>query len=202
MNLTFAFGQIGISRYADALIDGGTTGNIPTTDISDGEYEQGSLLRNRNAYTNGTTGFDTGFVRFDGLEATILRLQTYPVDITGGIVGDPDNTLFYVYDIYGRGYSVNASATGTISAFDGTTLTITPAHSSKFDDGVSGTNKKLIAVQKAGSSDIEFMLYEKKVSTALTISNRALYTGLGYGFTNLDTVYVLDTPLQIVLQDL
>ena len=202
MNLTFAFGQIGISRYADALIDGGTTGNIPTTDISDGEYEQGSLLRNRNAYTNGTTGFDTGFVRFDGLEATILRLQTYPVDITGGIVGDPDNTLFYVYDIYGRGYSVNASATGTISAFDGTTLTITPAHSSKFDDGVSGTNKKLIAVQKAGSSDIEFMLYEKKVSTALTISNRALYTGLGYGFTNLDTVYVLDTPLQLVLQDL
>jgi len=203
MNLTLGLGKPdGISRYADSLIDGGTTGNIPTTEISAGEYEQGSLLRDRYPLTSGPDGFDTGFVRFDGLEATILRLQTYPVDITGGVVGDPDNTLMYAYDIYGRGYSINVMATGTISAFDGTTLTITPAHSSKFDDAVSGTNKKLIAVQKAGSSDMEFMLYDKKVSTELTISNRALYTGLGYAFTNLDTVYVLDTPLQLVLQDL
>jgi len=209
MNLTLDFGKGDISRYAESLIDGGTTGNIPTTEISgianvpgSFDFEQGSLLRNRNTPTSGPDGFDTGFVRFDGLEATILRLQTYPADITGGVVGDPDNTLLYAYDIYGRGYSINVTATGTISAFDGTTLTITPAHSSKFDDGVSGTNKKLIAVQKAGSSDMEFMLYDKKVSTVLTISNRALYTGLGYEFTNLDTVYVLDTPLQLVLQDL
>jgi hypothetical protein len=159
--------------------------------------------------TSGPDGFDTGFVRFDGLEANILKLETYTGDIVtpvgAPIIGHTEtikDTLLYAYDIYGRGYSINVTDTGTISAFDGTTLTITPAHSSKFDDGVSDTNKKLIAVQKAGSSDMEFMLYDKKVGSALTISNRALYTGLGHAFTNLDTVYVLDTPLQLVLQDL
>jgi hypothetical protein len=203
---TIAFGKGGISRYAEQLIDGGdydTSNPDSFSSISDGEYEQGSLLRNRNNLTNTNTGFDTGFVRFDGLEATIVRLQDYDVDITGGTSGHTlEKTIFYVYDIYGRGYSVNASATGTISAFTGTTLTVTSSDATLFDAGASNTNKKLIAVQKAGSSDIEFMLYEKKVSRELTISNRALYTGLGHGFTNLDTVYVLDTPLQIVLQDL
>jgi len=203
---TIEFGKGGISRYAEAVIDGGdyeTSTPSSFSDIPDGEYEQGSLLRNRNKLTNTNTGFDTGFVRFDGLEATILRLQDYDVDITGGTSGHTlEKTIFYVYDIYGRGYSVNATATGTISAFTGTTLTVASSDASKFSAGATDTNKKLIAVQKAGSSDIEFMLYDKKAGPVLTISNRALYTGLGHGFTNLDTVYVLDTPLQIVLQDL
>ena len=118
MNLTFAFGSVGISRYEDDLMDGGKHPSIPATSIADGEYEQGSLLRNRFNRTYGSTGFDTGFVRFDGLEATILRLQTYTGDISSGIGSETiDNTLLYVYDIYGRGYSINVTATGTISAF-------------------------------------------------------------------------------------
>jgi hypothetical protein len=171
-------------------------------------------LTSRFTTTSGLNGFDTGFVRFDGLEATILRSQTYTGKIVDLTTGAPlshsetiDNTQFYVYDIYGRGYSIGVEKdslgddkTGTIYAFDGTTLTVTDGL--LFDSSVSDTNKKLIAVQKVGSSDIEFMLYDKKVGTALTISNRGLYTGLGHEFTNLDTVYVLDTPLQIVLQDL
>ena len=204
MNLTLDFGNN--SRYEESLIDGGdyeTQDPTSFPSILDGEYEQGSLLRNRNTPTSGPNGFDTGFVRFDGLEATILRLQTYTGDISSGIGSETiDNTLLYVYDIYGRGYSIDVTATGTITAFDGATLTVATADSSKFVASASDTNKKLIAVQKAGSSDIEFMLYDKKVSTVLTISNRALYTGLGYGFTSNDIVYVLDTPLQIVLQDL
>jgi hypothetical protein len=57
-------------------------------------------------------------------------------------------------------------------------------------------------------TNVEFMLYDKKVvltgtsNAELTISNRTLYTGLGYEFVNLDSVHVLDTPLQLVLQDL
>jgi len=209
---TIAFGKVGISRYEESLIDGGdyeTSDPDSFSSIVDGEYEQGSLLRNRNTLTNGTTGFDTGFVRFDGLEANILKLETYTGPIVDGTTGAPlshsesvNDRLLYVYDIYGRGYSINVTDSGTVSAFDGTTLTVDNADASKFDTSATDTNKKLIAVQKAGSSDMEFMLYEKKAGQALTISNRALYTGLGYAFTNLDTVYVLDTPLQIVLQDL
>jgi hypothetical protein len=138
-----------------------------------------------------------------------LKLETYTGDIVDDdgvpIIGHTEtinDRLLYVYDIYGRGYSINVTDSGTVSAFDGSTLTVATADASKFNDGVSDTNKKLIAVQKAGSSDMEFMLYEKKAGATLTISNRALYTGLGFTFANLDTVYVLDTPLQIVLQDL
>ena len=210
MNLTLDFGNN--SRYEESLIDGGdyeTQDPTSFSSILDGEYEQGSLLRNRNTPTSGPNGFDTGFVGFGGLESSVLRLQTYTDVIVDVTDGSPlshsetiDKTQFYVYDIYGRGYSIDVTGTGTITAFDGATLTVATADSSKFVASASDTNKKLIAVQKAGSSDIEFMLYDKKVSTVLTISNRALYTGLGYGFTSNDIVYVLDTPLQIVLQDL
>jgi hypothetical protein len=193
MNLTFDFGNN--SRYDERLYDG-----IATTDIPDGEYEQGALLKPLQTPTSGATGFDTGRVNIPGLESSILRLQTYPVDITGGVVGDPDKTQFYVYDIYGRGYSIDVKDSGTIFSFDGTTLVVNDH--SLFDDSATDTNKQLIAVEKAGTSDIEFMLYDNKNSTSLTISNRVLYTGLGYTFANNDSVHVLETPLQIVLQDL
>jgi hypothetical protein len=192
MNIILDFGNN--SRYEETLYDG-----IATTDIPDGEYEQGALLRTRFTPATGTTGFDTGQVNIPGLESSILRLQTYPVDITGGIVGDPDKTQFYVYDIYGRGYSIDVKDSDTISSFDGTTLVVDDE--SLFEDATD-SNKKLIAVEKAGTSNIEFMLYDNKNSDSLTISNRVLYTGLGHTFANLDTVHVLDTPLQIVLQDL
>jgi hypothetical protein len=201
MNITLDFGNN--SRYEETLYDGGdyetqTPGSFP--DIADGEYEQGALLRNRFTPTTGTTGFDTGQVNFRGLESSILRLQTYTGDITGGIGSETiDKTQFYVYDIYGRGYSVDVKDSGTISSFDGTTLVVDQA--SLFDDA-SDNSKKLIAVEKAGSSDIEFMLYDNKNNTSLTISNRVLYTGVGHAFASGSAVHVLDTPLQIVLQDL
>jgi hypothetical protein len=210
MNITLDFGSN--VRYAETLYDGGDyETSVPSsfTDITDGEYDQGTLLRNRTTLATGTTGFDTGFVRFDGLEATILKLETYPNNIVNTTTGLPlvhsqtnPDILLYVYDIYGRGYSIKVSTTGTISAFDGTTLTVSTADASKFDVDASDSNKKLIAVQKAGSSDMEFMLYDNKAGTELTISNRALYTGLGHEFSSLDLVYVLATPFQIVLQDL
>jgi hypothetical protein len=144
-------------------------------------------------------GIDTGLVESKALESSVVRLQTYPVDITGGVVGNPDKTEFYVYDMYGRGYNIGVKSLGTISSFDGTTLVVNNA--SSFDTA-SKNNKKLIAVQKAGTSDVEFMMYSKKASTSLTISDRVLYTGLGHSFANNDLVYVLETPLQLVLQDL
>jgi hypothetical protein len=207
MNITLGFGTTNAatgsnhSRYEETLYDG-----IATTNILDGDYEQGALLRNRNTLTSGTTGFDTGFVRFDGLESSVVALQTYTgtiVDVTNGALlshsETVDKTQFYVYDMYGRGYDIGVKSSGTISSFDGTTLVVTTG--SLFAEA-SKNNKQLIAVQKAGTSDVEFMMYDKKASTSLTISNRALYTGLGHSFANLDTIYVLETPLQLVLQDL
>jgi len=166
----------------------------------------------RFSTTSGTNGFDTGFVRFDGLEANILKLETY-TDVIVTPAGAPiighsetiDKTQFHVYDIYGRGYSIDVKKddngddkTGTILSFDGATLVVN--QEVLFNDA-SDTNKQLIAVEKAGTSDIEFMLYDNKGGpgdTSLTISNRVLYTGLGHTFVNNDTVHVLEVPLQLV----
>ena len=93
--------------------------------------------------------------------------------------------------------------TGDILSFDGTTLIVNDH--SLFDDA-SDTNKQLIAVEKPKlndinevvGTDVEFMLYDNKDNTALTISNRVLYTGLGHTFADNDSVHVLDGPLQLV----
>jgi len=163
-------------------------------------------IQSRLTSTSVEGGIDTGLVESKALESSVVRLQTYTgVIVTPAGVPIPshgktvDKTEFYVYDMYGRGYSIGVKDSGTISSFDGTTLVVNNA--SSFDTA-SKNNKKLIAVQKAGTSDVEFMMYNKKASASLTISNRVLYTGLGHSFANNDTVYVLDTPLQLVLQDL
>jgi hypothetical protein len=202
--LTLDFGNN--SRYLDSTLDGGdyeTSTPSSFNDISDGEYEQGQFLLNRFTQTAEEGGFDTGLVDSKALEASVVRLQTYTGDITGGIGSETvDKTQFYVYDIYGRGYNIGVKDFTTISSFDGTTLVV----NNDLFDTASKNNKKLIAVQKAGTSDVEFMMYNKKVDASgivsLTISNRILYTGLGHSFANNDLVYALETPLQLVLQDL
>ena len=190
MNITLDFGNN--SRYDETLYDGNAA-----TDITDGDYEQGSLLRTRYVTTAGTTGFDTGEVTLRGLESPVLRLQTYTGDITSGIGSETiDKTVFYVYDVLGRGYSIDVTGKGTISSFNGTTVVI-GTNAGQFVDATD-TNKKLIAVEKAGTSNIEFMLYDNKSISSLTISDRVLYTGLGHTFANNDVIYALDVPMQLV----
>jgi len=297
------------------LYDGSTTENISTDDdINEhGDLKQGALLRTRFTPTAGTTGVDTGQVNIPGRESAVVRLQTYPIDITGGVVGDPDKTQFYVYDIYGRGYSIDVKDSGetvadwiinagsfiigreytivslgndlfdsgafvigteyTIKSTGTTDFTLIGATNSDVDtiftatgigsgtgtaqrsptdftligaadsnvgtvftatgigtnygtargpivtniqpvklDDASDTNKQLIAVEKPKlndtnevvGTDVEFMLYDKKDTSGMhvNISNRALYTGIGHDFVSGSVVHVLDTPLQIVLQDL
>lgn len=201
MNITLNFGNN--SRYEDLTLDGGDYELLDPNnldEIEDGTWEQGALLRNRYTPTASTTGFDTGLANVGYLDAAVLRLQTYNGDITAGIGGNTiDNTVFYVYDKLGRGYSIDVKNSGTISAFDGTTLEVDQASLFKT---ASRTNKQLIAVERPSSSQIEFMMYEEKSGTSLTISDRTLYTGLGYAFESGSKVYILDTPLQITLHDL
>ena len=211
MHLTLGFGEH--SRYEETLYDGNTSGTADTTDDifwgNTGDLDQGSLLRYRPTHTASSTGFDTGFVRFDGLESTILKLETYSDIIfdrtTGAPLSHSENivdTLLYVYDIHGRGYSIKATPAGTISAFNGTTLTV--SNPGDFDETVSNADKKMIALQKANSSDMEFMLYENFdfASEVMTISDRMLYNNTVHEFVDGSIVYVLDTPSPIVLQDL
>ena len=202
MNITLDFGNN--SRYEDQTLDGGDYEIIDSPEnldeIGDGTWEQGELLRNRYTPTASATGFDTGLVRSGYLDAAILRLQTYNGNIVGGIGANTiDNTKFYVYDKLGRGYSIDVTDSDTISSFNGATLEVNTANKFK---SASGKNKQLIAVERPNSSQIEFMLYEKKSNTTLTVSDRTLYTGLGYTFETGSKVYILDTPLQIVLHDL
>jgi len=197
---TFTATGVGTGTGTAGWSGTGTAKTNSFNDIADGEYEQGQFLLNRYTPTSEEGGFDTGLVNSKALESSIVRLQTYSGDITGGIGSETvDKTEFYVYDMYGRGYNIGVKSSGTISSFNGTTLVVNNA--SLFDTA-SKNNKKLIAVQKAGTSNVEFMMYDKKASTSLTISDRVLYTGLGHSFANNDLVYVLETPLQLVLQDL
>ena len=197
---TFTATGVGTGTGTAGWSGTGTAKTNSFGNIADGEYEQGQFLLNRFTQTAEEGGFDTGLVDSKALESSVVRLQTYTGDITGGIGSETvDKTEFYVYDIYGRGYNIGVKSSDTISSFNGTTLVVNNA--SLFSTA-SKNNKKLIAVQKAGTSNVEFMMYDKKASSSLTISDRVLYTGLGHSFANNDLVYVLETPLQLVLQDL
>ena len=197
---TFTATGVGTGTGTAGWSGTGTAKTNSFGNIADGEYEQGQFLLNRFTQTAEEGGFDTGLVDSKALESSVVRLQTYTGDITGGIGSETvDKTQFYVYDMYGRGYNIGVKSSDTISSFNGTTLVVNNA--SLFSTA-SKNNKKLIAVQKAGTSNVEFMMYDKKASSSLTISDRVLYTGLGHSFANNDLVYVLETPLQLVLQDL
>jgi len=50
-------------------------------------------------------------------------------------------------------------------------------------------------------NDIEFMMYDKHTSGTLNIDDRGLYTTMTYDFKQGDRVFLLDTPLALVLQD-
>ena len=255
LKLTLDFGKA--SRYAEMVYDG-----ISDTDIADGDYEQGELLRYRTTSTNVAGGFDTGEVSARTVESSVVIIQNYKnggadADIhasDGNLAGFTlDKTEFYVYDVYGRGYNVPIKDWGTLSenwtitagsfvigreytvTKTGTTdFTLVGAADSKVGTvftatgigagtgtargpfiltALTGTataqelsasknNKKLIAVQSISNPDnVEFMMYDKNTSGTLNIVERALYTTLGHNFSQNDRIFVLDTPLALVLQD-
>ena len=151
--------------------------------LSDGTYQGGKFLRNDIEYTASANGFDTGPFNAQARDSAIVTVDTF-TDSTRTTL---DKKEFYVYDKFGRGYHIPVTFTGTISNFDGSTVVVDQA--SKFQSAKSKT-KRLIALENS-NGDVEFMLYDKKVSTNLTIADRGLFTGLSTSFTNGDTVYVL-----------
>ena len=327
LNLTLDFGKASRYKKQGEVFDGGTTGNTPTNttdkDIgSHGDLEAGDFLRNRTTATTVAGGIDTGQVGARAVESSVVVLQDYKdgsndADISGSYVGTKwvpnlsgftlDNTEFYVYDVYGRGYNVPIKDWGTLadtwtvsaSSFvtgreytivslgddffnagefvNGTEYTIKYKGTTDFTligatnnsigtvftatgvgsgtglaqrsptdftligaadnnigtvftatgsgtgngtargrfkyTGLQGTakteelsaskkNKKLIAVQSISNPEnVEFMMYDKNTGGELNIVERALYTTVGHNFSQNDRVFVLETPLALVLQD-
>ena len=201
MQITKYFGEH--SRYTVDAIDGGDYDDQYPENfdvIADGTYEPGSLLRNYNHITDQAGGFDTGQFTASFLDAVITKADTYtgPIVDEDGIPIDGhnetiDKTEFYVYDKLGRGYHIPVIDHGTISSFDGSTLVVNQA--SKFKSA-SGKTVRLIAIEN-NNGDIEFMLYDSKKGSNLSISDRTVYNGLGGEHTDGDTILVLGTPEQI-----
>ena len=197
MEISLDFGNN--SRYIIGdTIDGGDESvadqsNLPQ--IQDGTYDQGRLLRTRFIATAETGGFDTGLVTAKLLDSSIVFVDQF----TDKNKTVHDKTTMFVYDMYGRGWIMDVKDESTVLSFDGTEMVVNQASVFKT---ASKTNRKLIALRNETTGNIEIMQYSKKDNTKLTISDRGLYTGISTGLGTTSKAYVLDTPKEIVLQEM
>jgi len=198
MNITLDFGNHG--RYSDIVKDGGGWADSDPAypELEDGTYEQGRLLRTRYTRSDGRQGddFDTGLIKTDFRDSSIVFVDQY----TDATKTTHDKTFLFVYDMFGRAWKIDVKKESTTNSFDGTTLVVD--HPSKFTVA-SEENKKLIAIRDETTGKIEFMTYNKKDNTNLTISDRGIYTGLSTSIgSGTNKVYVLGSPLEIVLHEM
>ena len=204
MHITKYFGNH--SRFELSGIDAGNTTPIYATtwadedqlsdttqsdlseyeELADGIYQGGKFLRNDIEYTSSADGFDTGPFNAQARDSAIVTVDTF-TDSTRTTL---DKKEFYVYDRFGRGYHIPVKFTGTISNFDGSTVVVDQA--SEFQSAKSKT-KRLIALEN-NNGDVEFMLYDKKSSSNLAVSERSVYNGISSKFENGDSVHVLGVP--------
>ena len=196
MNITLDFGNHG--RYSDIVKDGGGWDDSNLTELEDGTYEQGRLLRTRYTRSDGYQGddFDTGLIKPEFRDSSVVFVDQYTDDTKT----THDKTFLFVYDMFGRGWKIDVKKESTASSFDGETLIVDqPANFNV----ASGENKKLIALRNETTGKIEFMTYNKKDNTNLTISDRGIYTGLSMSLgSGTNKVYVLGSPMEIVLHDM
>ena len=126
-----------------------------------------------------------------GREYTIVSVGT--TDFT--LIGATDSNVGTVFTATGVG-------TGTGTARGPFMITSLQGTATAQQLSASKKNKKLIAVQSVSNPEnVEFMMYDKNDAGTLNIVDRALYTTLGHNFSQNDRVFVLDTPLALVLQD-
>ena len=122
----------------------------------------------------------------------VLPAET-PTDFT--LIGAANSNVGTVFTATGVG-------TGDGTARGPLILTSLQGTATAQELSASKNNKKLIAVQSISNPEnVEFMLYDKNTSGTLNIVERALYTTVGHTFSQNDRIFVLDTPLALVLQD-
>tara|TARA_R100000541_G_scaffold14755_1_gene24170 strand:+ start:62 stop:1111 length:1050 start_codon:yes stop_codon:yes gene_type:complete len=124
-------------------------------------------------------------------EYTITKAGT--TDFT--LIGAADSNI-------GTKFTASGVGTGTGTARGPFILTSLQGTASAQELSASKKNTKLIAVQSISNPEnVEFMMYDKNTSGTLNIMERALYTTVGHNFSQNDRIFVLDTPLALVLQD-
>jgi hypothetical protein len=186
----------------------GTSGDIfIVTGVGTGTGKLFDTMLYNTSYT--PDGFDTGEFSARALEAAIVTVDTYSESVVGltkqEIIADDtiklDKKEFFVYDRFGRGYHIPVTDTSKISSFDGSTVVVDHATNSLnllFQSAKSKT-KRLIALEN-DNGDVEFMLYDKKSSSNLTVSDRSLYSGISSKFESGDKIYVLGVPNNITIK--
>ena len=191
MNLTLDFGNH--LRYADDVLDGGDHNSDidpnTHTDLEEGTYEAGRLLRTRYTRSDGKSenNFDTGLVNADFRESSIVFVDQF----TDSTKVTHDKTFLYVYDIYGRMWEFKVTDKDTVHSFNDGILTVNTPSLYK---PASKESEKIIAVRKS-SGDIEFMSYNSINTADLTIAKRKLFSGIGYKFNTSDEIFVLSGTL-------
>lgn len=170
------------SRYALNRVEGNTTIN------TENEFNGGNLIQSITSYTNDAGGIDTGFVTSKARDILVLTQNGYSDETRTALT----EKKFFVYDQFGRGYVVEIDKMGTISQFDGNTVTV---NQQSYFKSAKGDTKRL-AILDNGSA-IEFFLYDKKDGTHLRISDRGVYTGKMSDFSNGDAIYSVKSVVEI-----
>lgn len=171
-----------ISRYNLRKVEGNATLN------SDNSYDGGFFLQEVTTYTNLGGGIDTGFLASKSRDIMVVDQTDYTDETRTTVICK----LFYVYDQFGRGYKVTVDKIGTISSFDGTTVTVN--QQSYFKEAKGDT--KRLSILDNGTS-LEFFLYDKKNGTNLNVSDRGVYTGKTSSFSNGDKIYTVKSVTKI-----
>lgn len=173
-----------LSRYDFDVIDG-----LGTEELVPEDYDAAYLLKIEDEYTSTPGGIDAGLIPTRPRESVFVKVENF-TDETRTV---SDGIVFYAYDQLGRGYKITTKDTvGTISSFDGSTLIVN--QQSYFDEAKSNT-KRMVVLEK--SDGYEFMLYDDKSGTNLNVTNRKLFSGVGYQYTSGDTIYVVKSVTMI-----
>jgi hypothetical protein len=163
-----------LSRYDIDVADGNGTDAIAF------DCDAAYLLKLENEYTSDSGGVDAGLVPTRARESVFVKVENF-TDETRTV---SDSFVFFVYDQLGRSYKVSAEHVGSISDFSDDTLIV--GQGSSFDE-VDEKSKKMIILEN--ENGYEFMMYNNKSGTALTISDRKLFNGIGYTHAFGDSVY-------------
>jgi hypothetical protein len=170
------------SRYALNRVEGNATIN------TENDYDGGTLLQSITSYTNVAGGIDTGFITSKSRDILVLTQNGYTDETRTTLT----EKKFFVYDQFGRGYIVEVDKMGTISQFDGDTVTV---NQQSYFKSAKGDTKRLSILDNG--SQIEFFLYDKKDGTELRISDRGVYTGKMSNFSNGDAIYTVKSVVEI-----
>lgn len=167
-----------VSRYNTDILSG--NGDITLENASTSV----TLLDNKSEVSDTAGGIDTGLVPTRAKDSAVFKVETYTDETQATL----NQATFYVYDILGRVWELNATADviGTVSSVENGVISVNQA--SHFKDAKSDS-VRMVAIEN--DNVIEFMTYDHKDGVNLTIKDRQLFNGIGADWQNGDKIYSL-----------